>query len=124
MTTVLIIDDDADLRLLYKEILEQAGYEVMDAADGAAGISLYRTHRPDVVITDIVMPEKEGLETIKELGQDFPGVKIIAVSGGFHNMDAAACLNMARLMGARRTLPKPVPKKVLIETVQAVLAEE
>ncbi len=72
MPSILVIEDNEDIRALYKRILERAGHKVIEAPDGKAGTRLYRESPADLVITDIIMPEKEGIETIKELTSDFP----------------------------------------------------
>ena len=82
MSKILIIDDEAPIRSMLKDILEDEGYEVVEAENGEVGISQYRNDPTDVVITDIVMPDKEGIATIRELKKEFPDIKIIAMSGG------------------------------------------
>jgi len=120
MARILIIDDDSKVRGTYLRILEHAGYEVVVAADGKEGIKTFREEPPDLVITDIVMPEKEGLETIMELKRDFPDVKIIAISGGAF-LEPKDYLEMAKLFGAMCTLAKPIEREELLETVQEYL---
>src|SRR5687767_1549944 len=82
MARILVIDDDRDVRTLVLYELEAAGHEVRAASDGAQGMALQRALAADVVVTDIFMPEKEGIETICDLNAEFPQVKIIAISGG------------------------------------------
>jgi CheY-like chemotaxis protein len=82
MATILVIDDDATVRLSAKMALEDAGHHVEDAANGAEGMFRLHANPVDLVVTDIFMPEKEGLETIDEIKQKYPGTKIIAISGG------------------------------------------
>jgi CheY-like chemotaxis protein len=82
LTTVLVIDDNEDIRALLRRVLEREGYSVSEASDGMAGTRLYRSQPADVIITDIVMPDQEGIQTIMELLRDFPAAKIIAISGG------------------------------------------
>ena len=88
MAVVLVIEDDDHLRGLLRAVLERAGHTVEDAPNGAAGLKRFYSHPADVVVTDIIMPEKEGLETIIELKRDHPEVKIIAISGGGARLDA------------------------------------
>jgi CheY-like chemotaxis protein len=102
--------------------LEGAGYEVAEAPDGTQGIRLYRQQPCDLVITDIIMPEKEGLETIRELRRDFPDVKILAISGG-GRIRPDEYLPLAKKFGAHRTLAKPFEQKELLEAVQELLEE-
>ena len=113
MARILVIEDDEMVRELLQEILARAGYEVAQAPDGEVGIRLYRNEPADVVITDLVMPNKEGIETIMEMRRDFPDVKIIAISGGGHSSPTRH-LDMAKQLGAQRTLAKPfLPHDIL-----------
>jgi CheY-like chemotaxis protein len=121
MSRILVIDDDAEVRSLYKRILEQAGYEIIEASDGNMGIALYKANRPELIITDIIMPEKEGIETIMELRRDYPDVKIIAISGGGQATAGSMCLTLAGQLGADRTLAKPFSKQELLTMISDVL---
>ena len=122
MAGILIIDDDVQILDMLRQTLEREGYEVMDASNGRKGIRLYRKEPADLIITDIVMPEKEGLETIMELKKDFPEVKIIAISGG-GQIIPDHYLDSAKLFGAIRTFAKPFEHKELLEAVQELLQE-
>ena len=82
MPRILIIDDERQIRELLRDILEDAGYDVAEAADGQEAIKIQRGEPADLIITDLIMPEKEGIETIRELKQSYPDVRIIAMSGG------------------------------------------
>lgn len=121
MTKILIIDDEELIRKMLKKVLEQNGYEVLDAFNGIQGIDLYKEHKPDIVITDLLMPEKEGLETIKELIELDSGVRIIAISGG-GRADPKIYLNMAEKLGAVCTFCKPVDNEVLLSTIEELLS--
>ena len=115
----MVIDDDEGVRDLLREVLIQKGHEVVEASDGRSGTALYRETPCDLVITDIFMPEQEGLETIRELRREFPGIKIIAVSGGpAQGFDA---LYAARKLGALRTLTKPFDLGAFVGAVQEAL---
>jgi len=92
MARVLIIDDDDQIVEMLQKLLSGAGYEVLTALDGQAGINLYRKEQPDVVIIDIIMPEKDGAEVIYELQKEFAGVKMIAMTGGGGPSNAKAYL--------------------------------
>jgi CheY-like chemotaxis protein len=120
MARVLVIDDDSATRLVLGKLLQRAGYEVVAAPDGMAGLSMYRAEPADLVLTDILMPEKEGLELIRELKQDFPAAKIVAMSGGGRtgNMDF---LPLAERLGADRVLSKPIDRQELLQTVADLL---
>lgn len=123
MAKILIIEDEEDIRSLYKRLLHQAGHDVIEAADGDEGISLYRSELPDLIITDIIMPGKEGIETIMELRRDFPEVKIIAISGGGQVLPGSVCLQLAEKLGAAKTLAKPFSKQELLEAVGEILEQ-
>ncbi len=121
MSCILVIDDDEAIRHLYSEVLEREGYEVHTAEDGAVGIRLFEEHFFDLVVTDIVMPEKEGLETIQALLRMRPGLKILAVSGG--GVGNPFCyLAIAKQFGAASALVKPVPIEDLRAEVRRLLA--
>ena len=121
MTRILVIDDDQQILQTLHQVLALEGHEVVDASNGKEGLERFREHGADVVITDIVMKEKEGLETIMELRKADPGVKIIAISGG-GKIDPDAYLKMAKQFGAVRALPKPFGREELLEAVRSLLA--
>ena len=103
---ILVIDDDHLVRYALSKILSSNGYEVVTASDGRRGMVVLREEHPDVVITDIIMPEQEGIDTIIQIQRERPGVKIIAISGGgrIRNIDF---LDMAQSLGANEVLAKP-----------------
>jgi CheY-like chemotaxis protein len=119
MAHILLIDDNALLRTLLRLQLEAAGHEVLEAADGGEGVRLYRSQPVDVVLCDLFMPGKEGLETIRELRGAGEG-RIIAMSGD-GPVDASDFLRMATMLGAARALNKPFDAATLLETVREVL---
>ncbi len=102
-------------------MLERAGHTVCEAGDGKTGLREYRTNPADLLITDIVMPDKDGLEIILELWRDYPDAKIIAISGGGAQISSEMCLDYARVFGALKTLAKPVERKTLLDTVNELL---
>jgi YesN/AraC family two-component response regulator len=123
MARILIIDDNDQFREVLSTMLKMAGYnEIEEAADGNIGMKLFRQNPFDLIITDIIMPEKEGLEMITELTRDYPGMKIIAMSGG-GSTGPQDYLTMAKYLGASRTLVKPFKHEELIAVVQEVLNE-
>ncbi|MFC1591922.1 response regulator [Thermodesulfobacteriota bacterium] len=122
MAYILIIDDNKNFRDLLQNFFEDNGYETAAAPDGGQGIKLFLSRPADLVITDILMPEKEGIETIRELRQDCPDIKIIAVSGG-GSIQAESCLKMALRFGAVEAFLKPVGLTELLGAVQKHLAE-
>ncbi len=119
MATILIIDDEERIRALLRTTLEGAGYEVTEAPNGRIGLELYRHRPPDLVITDILMPELNGLDLILELTRAFINVKVIAISGA---PDTQNTLDAAKLLGVRHTLHKPFSMAALLKTVQYELA--
>lgn len=123
MARILLIDDDGVARGILSNLLEEEGHEVIEAANGAVGTALYREKPADLVITDIVMPEKEGIETIIGLRKEFPDVKIIAVSGGGALLSAESCLRAAEVAGAQRVLSKPVNVESLVKAVSDLVHE-
>jgi len=118
--SILVIDDDPQIRLMMKQILEKEGFAVDLAADGEKGMQAYRKNPSDIVITDLVMPEKEGIEVIRELKKEFPDIKIIAISGGGKN-PAEVYLSMAKILGAARTFSKPFDVKELLLAIRELL---
>jgi YesN/AraC family two-component response regulator len=120
MAKILIIDDDLQIRTMLRNIFESSGYEVIDAPDGKSGIRMYREKKADLIITDIIMPEKEGIELINELRQEFPEVKIIAMSGG-GQIEPESYLKIAQKLGAVHTFTKPISKNELLGIVQGLL---
>ena len=120
MARILVIDDDGAIRFSLKLALEDADHQVEDAADGVEGMTRFRTNPADLVITDIFMPEKEGLETIDEIKRSYPQTKIIAMSGG-GSMDPEDYLKIAKRVGADRSLFKPFDIQLLVATVDDLL---
>ena len=119
-STILLIDDEIELRATVSRLLQRAGYEVVTAANGAEALATARFVRADLVITDIIMPEKEGLETIAELRREFPELPVIAVSGG-GVVDPGSYLTIAQRLGADRALAKPFGFQELLSTVRELL---
>lgn len=120
MARVLVIDDDPAAREVLHKLLSRAGFAVDLAADGVEGSVLYREAPADLVITDILMPEKEGLELIRELKRDYPHSKIIALSGGGSTVNFDF-LPLAEKLGADAVLYKPIEREALLSCVQEVL---
>ncbi len=122
MARILVIDDNDDVRALVVEALESAGYEVTIAKNGAEGIDMQRKSPAALVITDILMPEKEGLETIRDLKQEFPSLRVIAMSGVGRWIRSTSHLYTAKQIGADAVLQKPFGSSVLLSVVQDVLS--
>jgi DNA-binding response OmpR family regulator len=119
---ILVIDDEDQPRQILQQALERAGYEVTTARDGSEGLRRFRAAPTDLVITDILMPEKEGLETIVDLRREFPAVKIIAISGGGRT-GSLNFLDIAERLGAQRTLQKPFGLHEMLAVVHELLQD-
>jgi DNA-binding response OmpR family regulator len=122
MARILVIDDDEQMRRLVRRVLENANHTILEAGDGDSGLLVLAREAVDLVITDIIMPDKEGIETIREIRRKHGAVKILAISGGGQivHMDV---LTAAGRLGANRTLPKPFSPAVLSEIVSELLNE-
>ncbi len=120
MALILVIDDEVQSREMRRELLEHDGHQVETAGDGSEGIELYRRNPADLVITDIIMPKKEGVETILDLRQEFPDVKIIAMSGG-GTVGPETYLKIATGFGAARVFAKPFKTGELLAAVKELL---
>lgn len=118
---ILVIDDDKQVRLLIRRMLESGGYTVEEATDGDEGMKMYMREPHDLVITDLIMPDKEGLETIRDLRRFNPDIKIIAISGG-GSLPANNYLRMAESFGAQRTLNKPFRTEDILDSVRELLS--
>jgi DNA-binding response OmpR family regulator len=117
---ILIIDDEAMVRNLLTQILELEGHETVVATGGIAGIKIHRENPADLIITDLIMPDKDGIETIMEIRRDFKDVKIIAMSGG-GQIEPKTYLQIAKTIGAVKTITKPFNRKELVKTIQELL---
>ncbi len=124
MARILIIDDEYLLRTVLLKSLELDGYQVMDAPNGKVGMKLFQEEPFDLVITDIVMPEKDGIEAIGELRRCFPETKIIAISGGSRNLKADYVLHTAEILGVHCTLFKPFEIEEFLTAVKYVLGRD
>ena len=120
MPRILVIDDDDQLRASIRQMLELSEYEVNEASDGDEGIKAYQKNPYDLVITDLIMPKKEGIETILELRRDYPEAKIIAMSGGGYG-GPDNYLYMAQKFGVNSTLLKPFGREELLNAVKDTL---
>ena len=120
MARILIIDDEEYVRMTLSQAMEDEGHTVQLATNGREGLAIYKDAAPDLVITDVLMPEKEGIETIIELRKLNNAIKIIVISGGgrLNNIDF---LEVARKFGASAALKKPFPIDDLCRAVAACL---
>lgn len=121
MARILVIDDEDLVRLTVRQTLELAGHTVVEASNGRDGIDMFKAHKPDLVVTDLIMPEMEGIETIAQLRRAQADLRIIAMSGGGRtgNMNF---LDMAERLGASRILGKPFDVDEFAAIVDEVLA--
>jgi len=117
--SILIIDDEKDFRTSLRHVFECHDYKVYEACNGKEGVEVYRRITVDVVITDILMPEKDGLETIREIKKEFPNAKIIAMSGVVKS--GLDLLSIAREFGATHCIRKPFQPDDIIRLVNSML---
>jgi len=120
MALILIIDDEPQIRSMLKLMLERDGYDVAEAPDGIEGIRIYRQNPADLIITDLIMPNKDGIGVIIDLKKEFPNVKIIAMSGGGLNKPEGY-LKGAKKLGAACTLTKPIDRGEMLRAIKDVL---
>lgn len=120
MALILVIDDDAQVRALFRYVLELEGHCVKDAPDGAIAVKLCREQLPDIVFCDIYMPGQDGLQTLRSLRREFPGLKVVAMSGGSPFI-AQDFLPLARTLGAVDALEKPVAASRILESLSKAL---
>ena len=118
MAHVLVIDDDPLFREIAQEMLTQAGHAVILASDGAQVAHLPAEPAPDLAVVDMLMPERDGIETIGDLQSRWPSIKVIAVSAGARNLEPDLLLRAAKALGADATLPKPLEREAFVELVR------
>ena len=116
MATVMVIEDDQEVREYLVKVLDRAGHTVRAASNGREGVSMLRDEAAEIVITDIIMPEKDGIETILDLRREHPGLKVIAISGGGRSTPENY-LHSARLLGADRAFRKPFKNEEILAAV-------
>jgi CheY-like chemotaxis protein len=119
MSRILVIDDDQQIRELIREILERASHSVFEADNGVAGLQKMAEETVDIVVTDIIMPDKDGLETITELRKSYPEVRIIAISGGGRRVNRDY-LPTAQAFGADLVLYKPFRPQDVMDAIDEV----
>lgn len=121
MATVLVVEDCSEFRAAIKLMVESGGHRVIEAGDGRAGAAALGDEAVEVVITDILMPEMDGIEVLKEAARRRPALPVIAISGGGHLISAVESLSLARLSGARQVLYKPFRKHELLSAIDDAL---
>ena len=132
MGCILIIDDEEDIRDALRMVMEHAGHKVNTGSNGQEAIEMQREEPADLIITDIIMPERDGVSAIREIRQQFPGVRIIAISGGGgaepvaykpEAITTTAYLAAAKTAGADRIFTKPFERKDLLQAVNELLTK-
>ena len=118
MASILIVDDEASIRSLLRKILEEDGHQIREASNGEVGLTLYREAPADLVITDILMPERDGMEVTLALTREFLDAKVIAMTGATGDQNF---LNVAKLFGARRVIKKPFSVEAIRRLVRYTL---
>ncbi|MBU1172479.1 MAG: response regulator [Proteobacteria bacterium] len=122
MHSILVIDDEESSCRLFRAILEKAGYTIYTAANGLEGMKILKEHDPDLVITDIIMPVMEGVETIMKIRKEQPGKKIIAMTG--HGRLGQVGLDIADKLGVDMSFSKPFSKEKILQMIEHVLGEK
>ena len=117
---ILLIDDDLHFREMFAELLKRNNFEVIEISDGRYALNKYYEHEPHLVITDIIMPEREGIETILDLKRKEIDIKIIAISGG-GRVNPMDNLRSAKLLGADATFEKPFENKAILDKINELL---
>lgn len=120
MARILLVDDDVPFRTMCRITMERMGHQVLEARNGAEAWKIYHAEGADLIVMDLIMPEREGLETIRQFRQNKIAVKILAISGG-GRVDASDLLKTAVLFGADRALPKPFARSELAEHLKALV---
>lgn len=120
--SILVVDDEPGMRDMISQVLTAAGHHVMIAGDGQQAIKLMGEHRFDLVVTDVIMPERDGIEVIGELRRKRPQVRIIAMSGGGH-VPVEQYLKIAKGVGAHAVLEKPFSNRALLDTIEKLLPD-
>lgn len=121
LKSLMVVDDDDQLRNLLKEIFSRMNYQVITACDGSDALKKMMQVKVDLVILDIIMPEKEGIETLSDIRVIYPETKIMAVSGGSQLLSAPILLNIAQKMGADEVIKKPFDLNEIIDAVDKLL---
>lgn len=122
MAKILVLDDEAAILLMIKKMLERAGHDVDIALNGSDGMELFEKNKPDLLITDIIMPQKDGLEVVLELRKKYPDLKIIAISGG-GRIHPEGYLPSAKHFGADLIFQKPLVHKDFLHAVSSLLKD-
>lgn len=120
MGSILVVDDDAAMRSVICRALQRSGYRTLEAGDGREALEVLARHEVSVMVTDVIMPDVEGIELLQQVRRAHPGLRSIAISGG-GRLDPEFCLHLAQVNGAARTLTKPFSLAELTSMVDEVL---
>lgn len=123
MALILVIEDEAQVSALIVRVLAQAGHTVAESRDGNEGLARIGAEEPDLVITDLLMPNRDGLETIMQIKRERPRIKVLAISGG-DSFVGHSYLEVAKTLGADEVLRKPFRRAALLEAVERLLASD
>lgn len=118
---ILVVDDDPILRAVASEILGQAGYRVAEAEDGVEALRYLETAAVDLAVIDMLMPNKDGVETIMAMRQSWPDIRILGISGGARSLGPDQLLTMASLLGAHAVMTKPLRSEAFLASVREAL---
>ncbi len=122
MPLILLVDDDPTVRLIAEELLLQKGHVVLHAANGCEALAALESAPVDLMILDMLMPDKDGIETLIEARKGYPGLRVLAVSGG-GQIDAFDLLRLARFLGADETMTKPLQRDTFTAAVARLLGQ-
>lgn len=122
MAKILVIDDEEFMRDSLRQMLSRSGHSVVVANDGEQGVAMFKSSKPDLVITDMIMPNKDGIQLIMDIFHQNPKQPVIAISGGRRAVTAEFNLNSADLLGVKCVLAKPFTFEQLREAVSTALA--
>ena len=121
MVQVLVVDDDPLFREIARELLESEGHAVTVAENGLEALQVPADPEPGLAVVDMLMPERDGIETIADLQARWPLIKVIAVSAGARTLEPALLLRAAKALGADATMPKPVEREAFVALVRQLL---
>jgi two-component system chemotaxis response regulator CheY len=124
MARILFIDDNQQIQNFLPVVLEERGHQVVSAANGKQGLAILRQQPIDLILTDVLMPEMDGLEVLQAVRREFAHVPVIAISGGSNRLEGRDALQLARLLGAKATLSKPFQIADLLTIIRCVLSPE
>lgn len=121
MSKILVVDDDVQMRTMISQMLEREGYTISTAGNGKEALTRYRQGHNDLVVLDILMPEMDGIEATMQLKREFPGIRILAMSGGRRALSPQFNLDSAMVLGVQGTLAKPFTREQLLRAVKLAL---